>query len=160
MRAWCTAVVLAACGNDVRPDSSFDVSLGKGAALYRQMCQVCHGEAGEGGIGPALVDTERTHGQLKLAISARMPANNPGQCTGECASEIATFIKHGLTSSALACPSVPPGPRRLRLLTRREYRATVRALLGDDATPMSCTRATDCGYRDTCEATGLRSDCV
>jgi hypothetical protein len=34
------------------------------------------------------------------------------------------------------------------LLTRREYRATVRDLFGMEA--MTCARATDCGFRDTC----------
>ena len=45
-----------------------------------------------------------------------------------------------------------PSARRLRLLTRREYRATVRDLFGDDAPAMACARATDCAFRDTCTA--------
>lgn len=143
-------VILAACGNDRQIDSHDDPLSSRGAALYQQMCQVCHGETGEGGLGPVLQDTAMTHGQLETAISARMPANNPGQCTGECATEIATFIRSGLTSRALRCDAVPPGPRRLRLLTRREYRATVRDLFGSGAPAMSCARATDCAFRDTC----------
>jgi mono/diheme cytochrome c family protein len=115
------------------------------------MCQVCHGEIGEGGLGPALLDSDHGVSQLRTIISARMPANNPGQCTGECADEIARFIKSGLTSAALRCDRVPPGPRRLRLLTRREYRATVHDLFGEAAPALACTRPTQCRYRDECD---------
>lgn len=137
----------AACGGE---DTSYDYT-SKGAALYAQMCQVCHGETGEGGLGPALLDTKLSRGRLHDVIAERMPANNPGQCTGECADEIASFIKEGLTTSALRCDRVPPAPRRLRLLTRREYKATVQDLFGERAPVMACTRATDCAFRDSCE---------
>src|SRR5690606_7430553 len=111
----------------------------KGAALYQEMCQVCHGEIGEGGLGPPLLDSKKSVDDLERVISERMPANAPGQCTGECASEIAQFIREGLTTKALACNAVPPARRQLRLLTRREYRATVRDLFGDAAPAMACT---------------------
>jgi hypothetical protein len=146
------AAMILGCGND-SASGSYDYASSRGAALYQQMCQVCHGETGEGGLGPVLRDTPRKHHELRAAIEDRMPANNPGQCTGECATAIASFIRQGLTSSALRCDAVPPGPRRLRLLTRREYRATVRDLFGDDAPAMSCARPTDCATRDTCEGT-------
>ena len=146
-----SAMLGAGCGGDSSSDG-YDYASSKGAALYQQMCQVCHGEAGEGGLGPPLQDTPLSRDKLRSAIEQRMPANNPGQCTGECASEIASFIRDGLTSRALKCDAVPAGRRRLRLLTRREYRATVRDLFGSAAPAMSCTRATDCAYRDQCEA--------
>ena len=146
------AVLILGCGND-SASTSYDYASSRGAALYQQMCQVCHGETGEGGLGPVLRDTPRKLGELRAAIEQRMPANNPGQCAGECATQIAAFIRQGLTTNALRCDSVPPGPRRLRLLTRREYRATVHDLFGDGAPAMSCARATDCAFRDTCEGT-------
>lgn len=146
------ALVVLGCGNDRDDTVEADPLSSKGAQLYAKLCQVCHGETGEGGLGPALQDTPMTHGQLRGVIEARMPANNPGQCTGECAEEIAAFIRTGLTSRALRCDAVPPGPRRLRLLTRREYRATVHDLFGAAAPAMSCSRATDCAFRDTCAA--------
>ncbi len=147
-RLLCVAVsASAACSSS---DGTYDYANSKGAALYQEMCQVCHGEAGEGGLGPVLRDSPRTLGELERVIADRMPANAPGQCTGECSSELAHFIREGLTSSALACNAVPPSARRLRLLTRREYRATVRDLFGSGAPAMSCARATDCAYRDTC----------
>jgi hypothetical protein len=146
-RLLCVAVIGVACSHD---DGGYDYANSKGAALYQEMCQVCHGETGEGGLGPVLRDSKRSVGELERAIADRMPANAPGQCTGECASELAQFIRDGLTSRALACNTVPPSARRLRLLTRREYRATVRDLFGSGAPAMSCARATDCAYRDTC----------
>lgn len=152
MRATLSFIALAvvACGSDRSPTGDDDPLSSRGAALYAKQCQVCHGEAGEGGLGPVLQDTAMSHGDLRAVIAERMPQNNPGQCTGECADEIALFIKSGLTSRALRCDAVPPGPRRLRLLTRREYRATVEDLLGRGAAPLACSRATDCAFRDTC----------
>jgi hypothetical protein len=154
MRAGIVLVVFAALlGCSSARDGGYDYASSKGAALYAQMCSVCHGEIGEGGLGPTLLDTKRSHGELEAVIDARMPANNPGQCAGECAVEVAAFIKDGLTSGALACDRAQPrGPRRLRLLTRREYAATVAAVLGDDAPAMACSRPTQCAFRDRCEA--------
>ena len=147
------AIAALAVGCSSGGDGSYDYAHSKGAAIYQASCQVCHGEAGEGGLGPALVDTAKSVDQLTSAISATMPANAPGQCTGDCATLTAQFIKDGLSSSALRCDRSPPtAPRRLRLLTRREYRATVRDLFGSDAPAMTCARETDCVYRDTCTA--------
>ncbi len=108
---------------------------GAGAAIdpalrYASMCASCHGEAGEGGLGPRLVDSPRSVDALTQIIDQRMPQGNPGACRGECASSLARYIKTRFTSQALSCASVSPSARRLRLLTRREYRATVRDLLG------------------------------
>jgi len=121
----------------------------EGARLYTSLCAVCHGEVGEGGLGPVLQDTGMTHGDLSKAIDRRMPTSDPSQCTGECADKIASFIKEGLTSQALQCTGVTPAPRRLRLLTRREYLATVSDLFAGSSAA-SCSRATDCGFYETC----------
>ena len=153
MRALLVGVAALGIACSSGGDGSYDYASSKGAALYQDMCQVCHGETGEGGLGPALRDSDRAVAKLESIISESMPANAPGQCTGECASELAQFIKDGLTTKALACTATPPpSRRRLRLLTRREYRETVRDLFGDMAPVMACSRATDCAYRDTCTA--------
>jgi hypothetical protein len=149
MRALLIAVMATACSSG---DGSYDYANSKGAALYQEMCQVCHGEIGEGGLAPPLRDSERSVAHLENVISERMPANAPGQCQGECASEIAQFIHEGLTTKALACKAVPSARRQLRLLTRREYRATVRDLFGDLAPAMACAKASECAFRDTCSA--------
>jgi hypothetical protein len=155
MRVTVIVAVLVAssgCASGGGGEERYDYLHSPGAARYRELCQVCHGETGEGGLGPPLVDTRRSYDELVDTISRRMPANAPGQCTGACATDIASFITEGLTTSALACDAVPPAPRRLRQLTRREYRATVRDLLGTDAPVMACARPTDCAFRDTCAA--------
>jgi hypothetical protein len=149
MRSALLLVAVACSGNG----GAYDYAHSKGAALYQDQCQVCHGETGEGGLGPALRDSKKSQTDLASIIAARMPANNPGQCTGDCASELAEFIHDGLTSHALSCDGVKPTtPRRLRLLTRREYRATIRDVFGSDAPALTCVRALDCTYRDTCAA--------
>jgi len=144
------AALFGACGGE--PVVAYDYANSSGAARYQEMCSVCHGEIGEGGLGPKLLDSKRSVDQLRSAISERMPLNNPGQCTGACADEVASFIKDGLTTRALACDSVPPGPRRLRLLTRREYAATVADVFGADAPAMACTKPSQCAFRDSCLA--------
>ena len=114
------------------------------AQRWASMCASCHGEAGEGGSAPALVDTQRSIAELTEAIDQRMPQGNPAACRGTCASSLAEFIKGQFTTARLACASVPPSPRRLRLLNRREYRNTLRDLFGD---PSSAAPATDCRVR-------------
>lgn len=109
------------------------------AQRWAGMCASCHGEAGEGGTGPSLVDTPSSVAALTEAIDARMPSGNPGACRGECASSLADFIKAQFTSERLACSAPPTSPRRLRLLTRREYRNTLRDLFGaGEATAGDC----------------------
>jgi mono/diheme cytochrome c family protein len=100
------------------------------AARYSAMCAACHGEVGEGGAGPRLVDTALSVDGLATAITGSMPQGNPGACRGDCPRALAEYIKATFTSRALACDVVPPSPRRLRLLTRREYRNTLRDLFG------------------------------
>ena len=145
--------VLGACSGSGGPGSggAYDFANSPGVPPYQQMCQVCHGESGEGGLGPALRDTTRSLDDLTAIISERMPANQPGSCTGDCAKNTAELIANGFTTSGLACDAVTPAPRRLRLLTRREYRNTIHDVFGDGTPAMSCARATDCSYRDSCE---------
>ncbi len=101
-----------------------------GATLYARMCASCHGEAGEGGRAIKLQDWSRGYEALRRPIGTSMPAGNPAACTGECPDRIANFILTELTTRALACDAPRPSLRRLRRLTRNEYRNTVRDLLG------------------------------
>ncbi len=112
------------------------------AQRWASMCASCHGEAGEGGSGPALIDTARSVAELTQAIDATMPLGNPAACRGECASSLAQFIKAQFTTERLACATVAPSPRRLRLLNRREFRNTLRDLFGDQGAAV-----TDCRLR-------------
>ncbi|MEZ4410928.1 MAG: DUF1592 domain-containing protein [Polyangiales bacterium] len=160
------ALALAACSESPAdapssnaPNDASVSSTGTGPAdpaeAYASMCAACHGEVGEGGTGTRLVDTPRDLNALAVAIDARMPLGNPGACRGACATSLARFIKDTFTSAALACPTVPPSPRRIRLLNRREYRNTLRDLLAPasdaPASAAPCTRRTftyDTGDRD------------
>jgi len=121
------------------------------AARYAAQCAECHGAIGEGGFGPRLIDLDTAHGELVAVIHESMPQQDPTQCTDGCAEGLATFIEQRLTSDALRCDEVPPAPRRLRMLNRREYAASVRDLLGlrdDDAPPAT----------PSCEPTTFRYD--
>ncbi len=160
LRMTLVAMVLGACGggSDGRPATVFDTDA---ARFYEQNCAVCHGEIGQGGLAPALLNTERSQAELTAAIDERMPVAAPGLCRGECADDLADFILHGLTDEALACDEVQPSPRRLRLLTRREYRNTVRDLFaGSQGPQVSCQSELQCGLRQSCAASScLDSPC-
>ena len=150
------ALAAFALGCDATPDATPDASTATPpgatpavdpAARYAAMCASCHGEAGEGGLGPRLVDTPRSIEQLTRAIDERMPVANPAACRGECASSLAVYIKTSFTSAALACDVIPPSPRRVRLLNRREYRNTLRDLFGLAGAMTTPAPTQDCNRR-------------
>lgn len=95
-----------------------------GAALYAEKCAVCHGAAGQGVSAPPLRGWSKGRDAL-AEISARMPPNNPDRCSGKCADYVASFILADFQPGQLQCGQTFTAPRRLRLLTRREYLSTV-----------------------------------
>lgn len=102
---------------------------------------------------PELLDTTLAEDELSSAIDTRMPEGSPDECRGECATALAGYIRAHLTEAALTCDELAPSPRRLRLLTRRDYRNTVSDLFGDvRPPPMPCTSALQCEFRDSCTA--------
>jgi mono/diheme cytochrome c family protein len=50
------AVVLAGCGGSSGPGTPLDA----GRSVYADVCSVCHGATGDGGVGPALDDVVAT----------------------------------------------------------------------------------------------------
>jgi cytochrome c553 len=78
-------------------------TLARGAALYGELCAVCHGHQGQGASGPVLAGFSRGEAELTSIIDQRMPVGRPEQCRGACARDIA-----------------------------REYRSTISALFGWD----------------------------
>lgn len=102
-------------------------------ALYARLCASCHGGRAEGrSPNPALDQWTRGRAALVAVIDTRMPPASPRDCQGTCAEKVADFILGSLQRPppAVCDPSKRP-PRQLRLLTRREYVTSVRALLGD-----------------------------
>jgi len=69
-----------------------------GGSVYAQYCAVCHGEQGQGVIGPALVgpaasfSTFRTAQELLTFDSAMMPLSNPGSLTPQQYVEVVAWI--------------------------------------------------------------------
>ncbi len=108
-----------------------------GAALYASHCARCHGPARRGGAGPALdVLDDYDRAALTTRIAETMPPGDEMACTGDCAAAVAEWlIAQTGPVEAVDCAEVAPDlpPRRLRLLTRREYDAAVTALFWPDA---------------------------
>lgn len=121
-----SVVVLAGCSGapDATPSSAGDAATGE--KIYASMCASCHGIAGEGGLGPALDHETMSETALAARVAATMPRDKPGTCEGQCSFDVAAFILQKLGK----CDGTPLAPRQLRLLTRREYDATVRDLFG------------------------------
>jgi|GEM_PF-874393 mono/diheme cytochrome c family protein len=123
---------------DVTIEAKFE-DLSVGAERYNRQCVRCHGAAGEGGIGPSLrIEDGRcssctTEAGLSDRIAKTMPIGAVGTCTGDCALAVARYIRFGLNEvSGVDCQEAGQkiGQRQIRLLTQREYRNTIRDLLG------------------------------
>ena len=123
------ALVMLAAGCGRRGGPADPAAVADGEAIYAAKCASCHGAMGEGDIGPALRDWSRGRDALVDVITRTMPFNAPGSCTGDCAQHVASYILATFVGP-VACGAVTPAARGLRLLTRREYRNTVRDLLG------------------------------
>jgi len=130
----------------------------EGRQLYAELCADCHGDNGRGHSGPTLWDWDRGRDALVAITDATMPYGEPEVCEGACAEAVASFIlatfvdPGGDNNTPLVCDGLAELPtRRIRLLTRREYAATVRDLLQQPAA--RCSSLRDCDLRhQTCEA--------
>lgn len=128
----------------------------RGAVWYGTLCASCHGVMAEGGSAPALNAWTRPRDILVAAIDERMPLGNPDRCRGDCAERVADYILEVLQGPLPECEGGVPSVRRVRLLTRREYRATLADLLQTEAAV--CMDLGDCRFdRQSCSA-GLCAD--
>ncbi len=101
-----------------------------GATLYATLCASCHGDRAQGVTGPSLRAWTRGRAELVGVIDARMPLGAPDKCDAGCAARVADHVL-GALQGPIACGGMAAlPPRRLRLLTREEYRRTVADLLG------------------------------
>jgi len=142
-------------GRGVDAEAAADAGPRDGRALYAAQCASCHGDVGQGGAGPALT---RPYVREYLAdyIDAEMPLGRPELCDRACAEAIADYILADLRAAApTECgPEGAAGPRALRLLNRREWVVSVRALFAESAaTPQAaCDALSACDW--------LRSSCA
>ena len=76
-----------------------DGDIDEGRRIYKESCASCHGEAGKGGVGPALCFGAScsckdcaTHATLAASIEEDMPPE--GYCDARCSANVAAFILH------------------------------------------------------------------
>ncbi len=134
----CSEGELARAGGKPGGGSKDDGSVAEAAALYQAQCASCHGSLGEGGTGPALTAVDRELEELTRFIDKRMPPEDPALCTGECPAIMAHYILEVLSADPNCEEGAQPGRRQLRLLSRREYRATLLDLFGFSTSDADC----------------------
>lgn len=127
------AVVLAACG-----ESGPKTPIEEGRSIYGDVCSVCHGKRGEGGVGPALSSVaatfpdcadhiewisvgsdgwKETHGDVYGANATPIAGGMPAQAGSLTAAQIALVAAFerveyagNAESDALAACGAPSGP--------------------------------------------------
>lgn len=109
------------------PDPPDDAT---GPELYAMQCATCHGPAGYGGVAPVLAGWDKGEDVWMPIVVRTMPVGRPEACDGICAKKIFDAL------AEIAPPVEDPceggerlPPRRLRLLTRRELRNTIEAIV-------------------------------
>ncbi|MDG2307084.1 MAG: glycosyl hydrolase family 18 protein [Candidatus Binatia bacterium] len=100
-------------------------------------CHFCHGTEGSGTTAAPTLLNWTDEAALATKIDVDMPLGNPSACSGDCATKVAQYILNDLTDLPLPpinCSASTLRSQQLRLLTRREYAATIEDLLGLEAT--------------------------
>lgn len=116
-----------------------------GAVVWATQCAACHGDRGEGGVAAALSGWAGGRDALVATIDSTMPLGSPQACVGACATAVADYVLAELQAGPARCDEPSSPPRQVRLLTRREYANTVRAIFGRaSAEGPACDGPTDC----------------
>lgn len=152
--AFGASFLLAGACSDPAVNEPLPGNAATGEELYQKLCASCHGRLGEGATAPRLVPWTRGADPLVQIIDATMPKFDPARCVDSCAQDVAAFI----LSLETACDTPSFGPRKLRLLNRREYNATVNDLFGLSG-PSGSTCSTD-GDCDVQKASCVGGTCV
>ena len=108
----------------------------RGAEIYRQTCQSCHGKSGEGiedQYEHALVG-DLSIGSLAELISRTMPEEDADACIGEDAAAVATYIHNAFYSQAARVRNRPPRIAMARL-TGEQLRQSIADLYGHFTKP-------------------------
>lgn len=121
---------VSGCSRDPEPEARDRVKSGE--AIYASLCKSCHGARGEGGRGPNLRDLHLRYDEPRLVryIDEKMPLGEPEKCDGDCPGDVEAYIWATFRGAVVCDAPAKPVARGVRLLTRREYRATVEDLLG------------------------------
>lgn len=152
--AFGSSVLIAGACSDPAAHEPLPGDPATGAELYQKLCASCHGKLGEGAGSPRLVPWTRGADALVQIIDATMPKFDPARCVGTCAKDVAAFI----LSLETACDTPAFGPRKLRLLNRREYNATVNDLFGlSGPSGAACSTDGDC---DVQKASCVGGTCI
>ncbi len=149
-------VLASACSDPAANDGKQPLpgDVASGEEQYQKLCAACHGKLGEGATGPKLVPWTRDTDTLVKLIDDTMPKQDPSRCVDQCAKDVAAFI----LSLESACDAPTFGPRKLRLLNRREYNATVNDLFSlSGPSGASCSSDADC---DIEQASCVGGTCV
>lgn len=88
-----------------------------GVAVYQQHCQACHGDQGQGLVGPAVIGRRAspakfgpTAADLHGYIRSSMPQNAPGSLSAEQYLQVTTYL---LVQNELVQPNEPIDEQRL-----------------------------------------------
>lgn len=122
---------VGAIGGCSRGDEARPGNVREGESIYASMCKGCHGARGEGGRGPVLRDIHKRIDEDSLVryIDSAMPLGEPERCDANCARKVGSYVWNELRGP-IVCDAPQPLARGLRLLTRREYKATIADLFG------------------------------
>ncbi|MCJ8312811.1 MAG: DUF1592 domain-containing protein [Saccharospirillaceae bacterium] len=99
--------------------------------LYIQHCSDCHGISGMGSVGnPKVFQCFRCvdADELTAYIDSRMPPQRRHDCIGQCAKLVSDYILD--TIGALPAPQLIAKKMTARRLNKRQYKNTVRDLVG------------------------------